>query len=220
MKDLDKRKVYYLGDMSDDQLEQLCKWLKSNDIGWSGYLINLIKSKTNKVIYYCNTGKDWKFDESKNKINTTNALELFEAETETIDPIGSLENIASEFELNPSPAWKDIINKELNNIFKTKYKSANVIIDEEGYKESSSKLNYELDFDFITQMAERMAQNKHKYEPYNWQKPIDVRLLKQSLFRHVLSVMGGEFKDDDRDYGHLESIALNAMFICWQLKNK
>lgn len=88
------------------------------------------------------------------------------------------------------------------------------------YKETSNKLNYELDFNFITQLAERMAQNKHKYEPYNWQKLDNIEELKQALLRHVLEVMKGNYEDDNRLFGHLESIALNAMFINYQLNKK
>jgi hypothetical protein len=89
-----------------------------------------------------------------------------------------------------------------------------------GYKESEGKLSFELDWDFLKQMAERMSKNKAKYEPYNWKKPMDVVELKQSLFRHVLEVMEGNYKDDDRVLGHIEAIALNAMMINYQLKNK
>lgn len=87
------------------------------------------------------------------------------------------------------------------------------------YKETANKLNYELDFNFITQLAERMAQNKHKYDPYNWQKLDNIDELKQALFRHVLEVMKGNYEDDNRLFGHLESISLNCMFINYQLNN-
>ena len=89
---------------------------------------------------------------------------------------------------------------------------------ETAYKETEGKLHYELDFEFITQMAERMASNKGKYEPYNWQKLDNIADLKQSLFRHVLEVMNGNYKDDNREFGHLEAVAINAMFINYQLK--
>lgn len=88
-----------------------------------------------------------------------------------------------------------------------------------GTKESEGKLNYELDFEFIAQMAEKMSLNKAKYEPYNWKKPIDVELLKQSLFRHVIEIMKGNYEDDNRTFGHLESASLNCMMINYQLKN-
>ena len=89
----------------------------------------------------------------------------------------------------------------------------------EGVKETEGKLNYELDWQFIQQLAERMSQNKGKYEPYNWTKPMDVEKLKQSLFRHVIEVMKGNYSDDGREFGHWESIALNVMMINYQLKN-
>jgi hypothetical protein len=87
-----------------------------------------------------------------------------------------------------------------------------------GVKETTGKLNYELDFVFITQIAERMSKNKDKYPPYNWQKLHDIEELKQALFRHVLAVMDGTYEDDGREFGHLEAIALNAMFINYHAK--
>ena len=87
-----------------------------------------------------------------------------------------------------------------------------------GFKQEDKKTNYEIDFEFIQQLAERMSDNKNKYQPYNWQKPIDVEKLKQSLFRHIIEVMKGNFKDENREFGHLEAIALNSMFINYQLK--
>ena len=89
----------------------------------------------------------------------------------------------------------------------------------EGIKETEGKLNYELDFEFIQSIAERMSKNKDKYPPYNWKKPLDPESLKQALFRHVVEIMKGNYQDDGRDYGHFESIALNAMMIVYQLKN-
>ncbi len=89
-----------------------------------------------------------------------------------------------------------------------------------GIKESAGKLSYELDFNFIESMSLRMAKNKGKYEPYNWQRPIDIDELKQSLFRHVMEVMKGNYQDEGDALGHLEAIAINAMIINYQLKNK
>lgn len=93
-------------------------------------------------------------------------------------------------------------------------------INDTAYKETEGKLFYELDFEFITQMAERMAANKGKYEPYNWQKLDNVEELKQALFRHTLEVMKGNLEDDGRDFGHLEAIACDVMMIYYQLKKK
>lgn len=93
--------------------------------------------------------------------------------------------------------------------------------DETAYKETKGKLFYELDFEFITQMAERMASNKGKYEPFNWQKPMeekDFKELLQAVFRHSLEIVEGKFEDDGREFGHLEAIACDVMMICYQLK--
>lgn len=109
--------------------------------------------------------------------------------------------------------------KEKSEEFKNLVEVLNEELTEEAYKETSNKLNYELDFNFITQLAERMAQNKHKYEPYNWQRLDNIAELKQALYRHVMEVMKGNYADDNRLFGHLESIALNAMFINYQLNN-
>ena len=86
-----------------------------------------------------------------------------------------------------------------------------------GKKESEGKLSYELDWEFIELMAKKMATNKGKYEPYNWMKPVEIDGLKQAMFRHVIEVMKGNYEDDVM--GHLESIALNAMFINYQIKH-
>ena len=107
----------------------------------------------------------------------------------------------------------DFIFSYFDEFFKPKEEK-----EETAYKETEGKLFYELDFEFITQMAERMASNKGKYEPYNWQKLDNIEDLKQSLFRHVLEVMNGNYKDDNRAKGHLEAVAINAMFINYQLK--
>lgn len=93
-------------------------------------------------------------------------------------------------------------------------------ISSEGYKEHANKTDYsEIDFAFLTQLARRMNKNKGKYPKNNWKKPIDVEKLKQAMFRHVISVMQGEYRDDGRDQGHLEAIALGAMMINYQLKH-
>ena len=112
----------------------------------------------------------------------------------------------------------DILVEKFKEYEKIKAQNNMELKEETAYKETKGKLHYELDFEFITQMAERMASNKGKYEPYNWQKLDNIADLKQSLFRHVLEVMNGNYKDDNREFGHLEAVAINAMFINYQLK--
>ena len=103
----------------------------------------------------------------------------------------------------------------LHNCFKLKEETA--------YKETEGKLHYELDFEFITQMAERMASNKKegKYSMYNWMKPMsktDLINLIQAQYRHAMDLMNFKFDDDGRPYGTLEAFSNNAMMINYQLK--
>lgn len=89
-----------------------------------------------------------------------------------------------------------------------------------GTKDNNGKLYYELDWKFITQMAERMSQNKEpsgKYKRWNWLEPIDVEELKQATLRHVLEILEGNYEDEGRPFGHIEAIACNAMMINKQL---
>jgi len=87
-------------------------------------------------------------------------------------------------------------------------------------KLTQGKLNYELDFDFVTDMAKRMQKGKEKYKPYSWKNPTEIEDFKQGLFRHIIAVMKGEFEDDGQEFGHLSAIAVNAMMINYQLKQK
>jgi hypothetical protein len=93
----------------------------------------------------------------------------------------------------------------------------------EAYKETEGKLYYELDWSFVTQMAERMASNKKegKYKLFNWKQPMTpkgIEDLKQATMRHLLEVMEGRYEDDGRKFGHLEAISDNMMMINYQLK--
>ena len=89
-----------------------------------------------------------------------------------------------------------------------------------GVKETNGKTDYsEIDWDFIEGLAKRMNKNKEKYEPFNYHKPMDVNLLKQSLLRHIIEILKGEHKDAGQEYGHLFAVALNSMMIYYQLKN-
>jgi hypothetical protein len=88
----------------------------------------------------------------------------------------------------------------------------------EGIKETKDKLIYDIDFDFINAMAERMQLNRDKYPIGNWQKPIEIESLKQATFRHMMEVMRGNY-DDEQKYGHLVALGCNAFMIIHQLHN-
>jgi hypothetical protein len=88
-----------------------------------------------------------------------------------------------------------------------------------GYKETKDKLIYDIDFDYITGMAERMQMNRGKYAVGNWKQPLEVDELKQALFRHVIAIMQNEYSDEQR-YGHLYAVGCNSFMIIQQLKNE
>lgn len=173
MNKLDTNKIYYLGDLNEEQAGELFDWLRSENKSWNNRerFINYLCK--NRVPLYFN-GEEWIWCLDDESSATTNALELF---------------------------------YNLDNIQVSK-----------GFKESDNKCNYELDFDFIQDVAMRI-QNETKYEPYNWQKPMDIEQLSNALLRHAIEVKKGNF-DDNGELGHLLAVAANAMFIYYQKKNK
>lgn len=88
----------------------------------------------------------------------------------------------------------------------------------QGTKEEDGKLNYELDWEFVKNMAERMAMNKGKYEPYNWQKPLNIKKLINANTRHFMEIQLGQYSDEQL-YGHFIALACNSMMIVYQLKH-
>ena len=87
-----------------------------------------------------------------------------------------------------------------------------------GYKESTNKLIYDIDFDYITGMAQRMQLNRDKYPVGNWKQKLDIEGLKQALFRHVIEIMKDNYSDEQK-FGHLFAVGCNAFMIIEQLKN-
>lgn len=96
--------------------------------------------------------------------------------------------------------------------------NSNIIKQMPGYKETEKKLIYDIDFDYIKMMAERMQLNRNKYPVGNWKKPLQVEELKQALFRHIMEVMKGNYSDEQQ-FGHLVALGCNAFMIIEQLKN-
>lgn len=88
-----------------------------------------------------------------------------------------------------------------------------------GIKETDKKLIYDIDFEYIKGMAERMQLNRDKYPVGNWTKPIDVESLKQALFRHTIEIMQDNYSDEQK-FGHLYAIGCNAFMIINQLKKE
>lgn len=90
----------------------------------------------------------------------------------------------------------------------------------QGIKETNNKLIYDIDFDYITAMAQRMQMNRDRYPVGNWKKDINVEDLRQALFRHTMEVMKGNYDCDEQEYGHLVALGCNAFMIIEQLRNK
>jgi hypothetical protein len=69
-------------------------------------------------------------------------------------------------------------------------------------------------------MAERMTDNKGKYEPFNWQKPCDISLLLDAAQRHLLALRMPEQEGTEEIHlDHAVALALNAMIIHYQLRH-
>ena len=96
--------------------------------------------------------------------------------------------------------------------------NSSIIKQMSGYKETEKKLIYDIDFDYVKMMAERMQLNRDKYPVGNWKKPLPVEELKQALFRHIMEVMKGNYSDEQK-FGHLVALGCNAFMIIEQLKN-
>jgi len=90
-----------------------------------------------------------------------------------------------------------------------------------GKKESTGKQHVEYDWDFLKSQMSRLGkykiENGGKYEYENWKKKIDIKELKKALLRHTLAIMDDVYLDEGEEFGHLNAIALNSMFIFTQL---
>jgi hypothetical protein len=87
----------------------------------------------------------------------------------------------------------------------------------EGIKDKDGKPTYELSVPFLKAMGERMAENKDKYPPYNWKKPMDKQELINAIWRHALEVLDSKFDDNGKANGHLAALACNSMMLHHQL---
>jgi hypothetical protein len=124
----------------------------------------------------------------------------------------------------PRPKFEAIVKSGEQFKFNTTAENSNFGAKEnktEGIKEKNGKLHYELSWEFIEEMAKRMANNKSdKYPLYNWKKSIDVEDLKDAINRHHIEVMKGNYKDGEEVLGHIVSYACNSMMLWEQLNKK
>jgi len=171
-------------------------------------------------------GVEFPFDEDSELLNWIDFINSTKEEREqkVIEDWNRKIQESSSVEKNNFVPGFGFIPKRGKNIYCDNQKIGEKANKKEAKKETEGKLFYELDFEFIKQMAERMQSNKDnsKYEMWNWQKPMTpkgIENLKQAMWRHIIAVMQGEFEDDGREFGHLEAISNNAMMINYQLKN-
>lgn len=128
----------------------------------------------------------------------------------TGDKIGSVEKVDGEVieeqEIITHPLLNDLLQQQK-------------IQAQKPTKQTEGKLFYELDFDFLTEMAKRMQANKSgKYERFGWKAGVPLEEVKQAGLRHYLEVMKGNYKDGDEEYGHIVATALNCMLMLHELK--
>lgn len=166
--------------------------------------------------------QQWKFDElvdKKEKEETYDSLNTFLKVNTTDIQKSKIEGVKQKFTEAGAKA-----GEKHNKIFLQSYNNLKDGEMSEAYKETEGKLFYELDWGFITQMAERMASNKKesKYNLWNWKKPMTLKGiedLKQATLRHLLSILDGVYEDDGREFGHIEAVSDGMMMINYQLKN-
>lgn len=87
-------------------------------------------------------------------------------------------------------------------------------------KQTEGKLFYEIDWEFVEGIAERMALNKKngKYDVFGWRKNlVDTDEMNQALVRHLIEILKGSYSDEQK-YGHYYALAANAMLIINSLK--
>lgn len=129
----------------------------------------------------------------------------------TGDKIGSIEKVDGEVieqEISTHPLLNDLLTQQKNEAQKPT-------------KITENKLFYELDFDFLTEMAKRMQANKSgKYERFGWKAGVPLEEVKQAGLRHYLEVMKDNYEDDGEKYGHIVATAINCMLMLHELKRK
>lgn len=89
---------------------------------------------------------------------------------------------------------------------------------EKGIKEEDGKTDYsEINLYILDIMAQRMAENKHKYPKGNSKNPIKINKLEWAMFRHIKKIV--QPLDDDKEsyMDHLAAIACNVSMILDQL---
>lgn len=84
---------------------------------------------------------------------------------------------------------------------------------EKALRYNNGKLKWSLvDFKSIEPMVKVLMYGACKYEPFNWKKEMPLEDILDSLQRHVVSLMSGEYLDSESGLPHIGHIICNAMF--------
>jgi hypothetical protein len=161
-------------------------------------------------------------EEVMNLINSDKFKQDCNRAKEAINDFCKTEGIPFHYKISAEKAKKE------ERVRANFYKIKNGVVSEnevnknalEGIKETKGKLYYELSWEFVEEMAKRMANNKSdKYPLYNWKKNISIEDLKQAINRHHIEVMKGNYRDGSEVLGHIVSYACNSMML-WEQLNK
>lgn len=86
------------------------------------------------------------------------------------------------------------------------------------YNEGKPKWSY-VHFESLEPMIRVLEFGAKKYEPFNWQKGLDLKEILESMQRHLAKLMDGEENDKETGISHIGHIQCNAMFYNYH-KNK
>ena len=59
-----------------------------------------------------------------------------------------------------------------------------------------------------------------KYAPFNWQKPMDLKEIEESAFRHLSAIIDGETHDAESGELHIGHLMCNAMFWTYHFEKQ
>jgi hypothetical protein len=67
-------------------------------------------------------------------------------------------------------------------------------------------------FESLVPMIRVLEYGCIKYAPFNWQKPMDLMEILESMQRHLAALFDGEICDKESGVSHMGHIQCNAMF--------
>lgn len=71
-------------------------------------------------------------------------------------------------------------------------------------------------FKSLIPMVDVLTYGAIKYAPFNWQKPMELHQILNSMQRHLAALMDGELNDEESGKLHIGHIMSNCMFWTYQ----